>query len=57
MVLKYIKRFICCFFFILGTVVSYALNPEKKNEDYTQRAIPSPALDQNASPESYIGKD
>lgn len=41
--------------FILGTVANYALNPNRMFEDYSRPYIPGPALDQNTSPESYIG--
>ncbi|GIY43595.1 integrin alpha-9 [Caerostris extrusa] len=38
-----------------GTVVSYALDPEKKFQNYARPAVPNPPNDHNVSPESYIG--
>ncbi|XP_015907173.1 integrin alpha-9 [Parasteatoda tepidariorum] len=38
-----------------GTAVSYALNPDSVNQNYVRPSIPDPPVDQNLTPESYIG--
>ncbi|GFT56375.1 integrin alpha-4 [Nephila pilipes] len=38
-----------------GTVVSYALDPEKEFQTYHRPAVPDSPADENVSPESYIG--